>query len=78
LREELGIDTSTGCLWPLSFASHAYEDFHLLMPLFACRVWSGTPKPKEGQKLIWINPKEISAYDLVPADYVFVEALRTL
>ena len=51
LREELGIDTHASCLAPLTFASHAYEEFHLLMPLFACRRWTGTPAPREGQQL---------------------------
>jgi len=78
LKEELGIETSIGCLWPLSFASHAYDDFHLLMPLYACRVWSGTPTSKEGQKLAWVKTKEISTYPLVPADYIFVEPLRVI
>lgn len=57
LKEEVGIDVSPGCLLPLTFASHAYPTFHILMPLFACRVWKGTPQPCEGQKLLWV-PKQ--------------------
>jgi len=75
LNEELAIDTSVGCLWPLSFASHAYEKFHLLMPLFSCRVWTGTPVPKEGQKLVWVTKQELKHYDMPPADKPLVESL---
>ena len=78
LREELDIATSTGCLWPLSFASHAYEDFHLLMPLFSCRVWSGTPHPKEGQKLAWARKEELRNYAMPPADVPLVQAIWEL
>lgn len=75
LHEELGITTSTGCLWPLSFASHAYENFHLLMPLFGCRVWSGTPQSHEGQKLAWARKEELRNYPMPPADVNLVQAL---
>jgi 8-oxo-dGTP diphosphatase len=68
LREELGIETSPGCLLPLTFASHAYAKFHLLMPLFACRVWSGTPHPREGQSLAWATKHEWRNYPMPPAD----------
>src|SRR6201996_4571124 len=68
LKEELGIDTSIGCLWPLAFASHAYEEFHLLMPLYACRVWSGTPAPHEGQRLAWATKQELRNFEMPPAD----------
>jgi 8-oxo-dGTP diphosphatase len=68
LREELGIETSPGCLLPLTFASHAYPTFHLLMPLFACRVWQGTPHPQEGQKLVWAHKTEWRNYPMPPAD----------
>lgn len=68
LREELGIETSVGCLLPLTFASHAYDDFHLFMPVFACRVWRGMPQPREGQKLVWARKKEWRAYPMPPAD----------
>lgn len=75
LREELDVTTSAGCLWPLSFASHAYEEFHLLMPLFSCRVWSGTPHPKEGQKLVWVRKEELRNYAMPPADVPLVQLL---
>ena len=76
LKEELGIETSVGCLWPLAFASHPYEDFHLLMPLFACRVWSGNPAPREGQRIVWAAKRELRNYDMPPADKPLVEALQ--
>jgi 8-oxo-dGTP diphosphatase len=75
LDEELGITTSVGCLAPLTFASHGYEAFHLLMPLYACRVWQGTPMPREGQRLVWVKPAEIRNYPLPPADVPLVAAL---
>jgi 8-oxo-dGTP diphosphatase len=78
LKEELGIETSPGCLWPLGFASHAYETFHLLMPLFACRVWSGEPHPREGQRLAWVQVSELGNYAMPPADVPLIEALRQL
>ena len=68
LREELGIETSPGCLLPLTFASHAYPGFHLLMPLFACRIWQGTPQPREGQQLVWAAKSEWRNYAMPPAD----------
>ena len=61
LREELGIETATSCLAPIAFASHGYEKFHLLMPVFACRKWNGTPQPHEGQALKWVAPVELVA-----------------
>ena len=61
LREELGIETATSCLAPIAFASHGYETFHLLMPVFACRKWNGTPQPHEGQALKWVAPVELVA-----------------
>ena len=60
LHEELGIETATSCLAPIAFASHGYETFHLLMPVFACRKWNGTPQPHEGQALKWVMPVELS------------------
>src|ERR1700691_395769 len=78
LKEELGIETSVGCLWPLAFASHAYEGFHLLMPLFACRVWSGDPQPREGQRLVWVRKQELGNYEMLPADVPLVETLRQM
>jgi len=75
LKEELGIETSTGCLWPLTFASYTYPDFHLLMPVFSCRVWQGAPRPKEGQKLAWIQKDELKNYPMPPADINVVQVL---
>jgi 8-oxo-dGTP diphosphatase len=75
LHEELGIETSVGCLWPLSFASHAYEKFHLLMPLFTCRVWEGAPQAKEGQKIAWAQKDELRHYEMPPADVGLVQVL---
>ncbi|WP_340110099.1 (deoxy)nucleoside triphosphate pyrophosphohydrolase [Pikeienuella sp. HZG-20] len=76
LQEELGIDTWKSCLAPLSFASHAYPDFHLLMPLFACRKWNGIPAPREGQRLKWVRPADFGAYEMPPADIPLVAVLR--
>lgn len=78
LREELGIETSTGCLAPLTFASYPYEKFHLFMPLFACRVWHGTPEPREGQKLAWANKHQWHDYPMPPADDVLLPILFEL
>ncbi len=78
LKEELDIDTSAGCLWPLSFASHAYMDFHLLMPLYSCRVWNGAPRPKEGQQLVWARKDELKNYEMPPADVPLVQAIWDL
>ncbi len=78
LREELGIDTRSSCLAPVGFASHAYEDFHLLMPLFACRVWQGTMTPREGQELAWVRPQRLGDYPMPPADEPLVALLRDL
>ena len=76
LREELGIDTRESCLAPIAFASHAYEDFHLLMPLFACRKWRGVPRPLEGQALKWARIGELKDYPMPPADVPLVAMLR--
>lgn len=78
LQEELGIETSPGCLWPLTFASHGYEKFHLLMPVFSCRVWQGTPQSKEGQKLAWVDKQQLKDYPMPPADVALVQLLWTL
>lgn len=78
LQEELGIETSVGCLWPLTFASHAYEDFHLLMPLYGCRVWHGEPQAREGQRLVWASKSEWTKYPMPPADIALVQTLWTL
>ncbi len=76
LHEELGIDTWQSCLAPLTFASHSYDEFHLLMPLFACRKWEGTPHPKEGQSLKWVAPKALRDYPMPPADIPLIPILR--
>ena len=76
LHEELGIDTWESCLAPLTFASHAYDDFHLLMPLFACRKWKGTPHPKEGQTLKWVRANKLRDYPMPPADVPLIPILR--
>ena len=76
LREELAIDTVESCLAPIAFASHTYDDFHLLMPLFVCRVWDGTPQPREGQELAWVRPRDMGKYDMPPADMPLVAMLR--
>ena len=76
LHEELGIETHTSCLAPLTFASHAYEKFHLLMPLFACRRWQGLPTPREGQTLAWVAPQRLKDYPMPPADIPLIPILR--
>jgi len=76
LKEELGIDTWSSCLAPLTFASHAYETFHLLMPLFVCRRWQGTPHPREGQVLKWVAPGALKDYPMPPADIPLIPILR--
>lgn len=76
LQEELGINTWTSCLAPLTFASHSYEDFHLLMPLFACRRWEGTPQPREGQTLKWVHARDLRDYPMPPADIPLIPILR--
>ncbi len=76
LHEELGIETWDSCLAPLTFASHKYDDFHLLMPLFACRKWSGIVQPKEGQSLKWVAAKDLSKYPMPAADLPLIPILR--
>ena len=76
LHEELGIETWSSCLAPLTFASHTYDDFHLLMPLFACRKWDGIVQGKEGQKLAWVPAKEMNKYPMPPADIPIIPILR--
>jgi 8-oxo-dGTP diphosphatase len=78
LAEELGIDTSTSCLAPLTFASHAYEDFHLLMYLYACRVWQGHPQPREGQAIRWLLVNELYSLPMPPADIPLIGILQSL
>ena len=76
LHEELGIDTWESCLAPLTFASHSYDDFHLLMPLFACRKWQGIPQSREGQALKWVRGSELRQYPMPPADIPLIPILR--
>ena len=76
LHEELGIDTWSSCLAPLTFASHGYDDFHLIMPLFACRKWDGIPRAQEGQTLAWARPAQLRDYPMPPADLPLIPVLR--
>ena len=76
LSEELDIKTWNSCLAPLTFASHAYEEFHLLMPLFICRKWEGIIKPKEKQELKWVYSKDLKNYPMPPADIPLIAILR--
>ena len=78
LHEELGIETWESCLAPLTFASHTYEDFHLLMPLFACRKWKGTPQSREGQALKWVRVNKLNDFPMPPADEPLIAMLRDL
>ena len=75
LEEELGINTWQSCLAPLTFASHAYEDFHLLMPLFACRKWQGIPQPQEKQSLNWVRKQDLRSYPMPAADIPLISIL---
>ncbi len=68
LTEELGVDVAASCLAPFTFASHSYPDFHLLMPLYVCRKWSGIPAAREGQRLAWVRPARLGDYPMPPAD----------
>ncbi len=78
LAEEIGIDVSASCLAPLTFASHAYEDFHLLMPLYVCRRWKGIASAQEGQTLKWVYPARLRDYPMPPADVPLIAALTDL
>ncbi|MCB1882423.1 MAG: 8-oxo-dGTP diphosphatase MutT [Geminicoccaceae bacterium] len=78
LREELGIDTETACLAPLAFASHPYDAFHLLMPLYVCRRWRGEPEGKEGQALRWARPQALFQLPMPPADRPLLPFLQEL
>ena len=78
LHEELGIETWDSCLAPLSFASHSYDDFHLLMPVFACRKWDGIARGREGQALKWVGVRDLSNYPMPPADLPLIPVLREL
>jgi 8-oxo-dGTP diphosphatase len=78
LKEELGIDTVASCLAPFTFASHRYEDFHLLMPLYVCRKWQGTVRALEHAALKWVRPERLGDYEMPPADKPLVAMLRDL
>jgi 8-oxo-dGTP diphosphatase len=78
LREELAIDVKEACLAPLTFASHAYDDFHLLMPLYICRRWDGTPMPQEDQALAWVRANKLRDYPMPPADLPLIPHLTGL
>ncbi len=78
LKEELGIEVGARCLSPLTFASHDYGEFHLLMPLYLCRNWTGIPMPLEGQALKWVWPKQLTDYPMPPADKPLITALTEL
>jgi 8-oxo-dGTP diphosphatase len=78
LGEELGIDTAESCLAPLTFASHSYDYFHLLMLVYVCRKWSGTPRPLEGGELAWVRASRLRDYDMPPADIPLIPVLQDL
>lgn len=78
LKEELGITVTEACIAPLTFASHEYPDFHLLMPLYVCRRWEGAVIAKEGQKLAWVRPNRLRDYDMPPADVPLISHLAAL
>ena len=78
LAEELGIDVKASCLAPFTFASFGYENFHLLMPLYVCRRWNGTPAPHEGQELAWVAPARLGDYPMPPADKPLIPMLQDL
>lgn len=76
MDEELGLDITETCLAPFAFASHAYDDFHLLMPLYLCRIWKGAPEPREGQEIKWVMPARLGDFAMPPADAPLVALLR--
>ena len=78
LKEELGIVVSEPCLAPLTFASHAYPDFHLLMPLYVCRRWEGIVTPLEAQQVVWVKPNRLRDYKMAPADEPLIAHLMAL
>uniref|UniRef100_Q07VC4 8-oxo-dGTP diphosphatase n=1 Tax=Rhodopseudomonas palustris (strain BisA53) TaxID=316055 RepID=Q07VC4_RHOP5 len=78
LQEELGIEVKEACLAPLTFASHAYDDFHLLMPLYICRRWEGQVSAREGQQLAWVRPNKLRDYPMPPADTPLIPPLIDL
>ncbi|MGV2103355.1 MULTISPECIES: 8-oxo-dGTP diphosphatase MutT [unclassified Rhizobium] len=78
LEEELGIKTKVACLAPLTFASHSYDTFHLLMPLYVCRRYEGMPQSREGQALKWVKPMQLRDYPMPPADEPLIPMLQDL
>jgi 8-oxo-dGTP diphosphatase len=78
LQEEIGIDVTENCLAPFTFASHRYDDFHLLMPLYVCRVWDGAVVAREGQTLKWVRALDLKDYPMPPADIPLIAMLRDL
>jgi 8-oxo-dGTP diphosphatase len=78
LKEELGIVVNEACLAPLTFASHAYSDFHLLMPFYVCRRWEGTVRAQEGQELAWVRPNQLKEFPMPPADVPLISHLTML
>lgn len=78
LEEELGIEVCDSCMAPFTFASHAYEDFHLLMPLYLCRNWEGEIAPREGQEIAWVRAMRLADYAMPPADLPLIPWLRDL
>ena len=78
LEEELGINTAESCLAPISFASHRYDDFHLIMLVFVCRKWEGTPQPREGGELVWVRAARLRDYEMPPADLPLIPVLQDL
>ena len=78
LKEELGIVVNEACLAPLTFASHGYADFHLVMPLYVCRRWDGTARAQEGQELAWVRPNRLKDDPMPPADVPLISHLTTL
>jgi 8-oxo-dGTP diphosphatase len=78
LKEEIDIDVTEACLAPFTFASHRYENFHLLMPLYVCRRWKGALRPREGQTLAWVRPAKLGEYPMPPADIPLIAMLQDL
>lgn len=78
LKEELDIMTGVDCLQPIVFASHSYDDFHLLMPVFACRTWKGMPRSMEGQALKWVHKNDLNAYPMPAADIPLIPLIHQL
>lgn len=78
VKEELDIELCPTCIAPLTFASHTYEEFHLMMPLYICRTWDGEINPREGQEIAWVRANRLQHYPMPPADAPLIPALRDL